>query len=217
MTTITVHNVQAPAPAGVPRTNAVSASADSKPSAPVTWACMIIVAVAVVGMWLLFAYVIKPKPIKIQTGYVPFAGLVVVTAALERLLQPLSMLFGVPSTAATADASSAKKTAAAAAADPAMTVAEVAPLVQEAADKQAPLDANKANRTVVFWAIASVLGVLVSGGFGFFLLQSVASATTPVNTFLDLAVTGLAIGAGTKPLHDLITSLQAKASTSAAT
>lgn len=62
------------------------------------------------------------------------------------------------------------------------------------------------------WAIASVCGLGLSGGFGFFLLQSVAS--TPVNSFLDLSVTGLAIGAGTKPLHDLITSIQTKAATS---
>ena len=33
-----------------------------------------------------------------------------------------------------------------------------------------------------------------------------------VNPDLDLAVTGLTIGAGTKPTYDLITSLQAKAS-----
>jgi hypothetical protein len=44
-------------------------------------------------------------------------------------------------------------------------------------------------------------------------LQSVS--TTPVNSFLDLAITGLTIGAGTKPLHDLITSMQVKASSAA--
>src|ERR1700722_4531565 len=81
---------------------------------------------------------IKPSVIQLKARYVPFAGVVVVAAALERLLEPL----------------------------------------------------------------------VLAGSFGFFLLQSVAS--DHVNRALDLVVTGLAIGAGTKPLHDLITSIQSK-------
>jgi hypothetical protein len=83
----------------------------------------------------------------------------------------------------------------------------------EAADKQAEADKLREKRTIIFWAIASICGLGISGGFGFFLLQSVS--TTPVNSFLVLAITGLTIGAGTKPLHDLITSMQVKASSAA--
>jgi hypothetical protein len=80
-----------------------------------------------------------------------------------------------------------------------------------AADNQAQVDARRTQRAMIFWAIASTCGLVLYGGFGFFLLQSVASPHTHVNSFIDLAVTGLTIGAGTKPLHDLVTSVQTKA------
>ena len=89
----------------------------------------------------------------------------------------------------------------------------VAVKATEAADAQAKADRLREQRTIIFWAIASSCGLGISGGFGFFLLQSVS--LTPVNSFLDLAITGLIIGAGTKPLHDLITSMQAKAAAAA--
>jgi hypothetical protein len=84
---------------------------------------------------------------------------------------------------------------------------------RQAAADQAVADARRTERAIIFWAIASICGLGISGGFGFFLLQSVASSH--VNTVLDLAVTGLAIGAGTKPVHDLITSIQSKAASGA--
>jgi len=40
------------------------------------------------------------------------------------------------------------------------------------------------------------------------LLKSVGVASAPV--WLEILVTGLAVGGGTKPLHDLIKQLQAK-------
>ena len=99
-----------------------------------------------------------------------------------------------------------------AAADPAQTAESVQPMVEQAAADQASLETLRTNRAVLFWAIASILGVGISGGFGLFLLQTIA--TSHVNSLLDMAVTGLTIGAGTKPTHDLITSLQAKAGSS---
>lgn len=95
-----------------------------------------------------------------------------------------------------------------AAANPAMGTGQVQELVDLAAAAQAQVETLRSNRAVFFWAIASVCGLVISGGFGIFLLQSIANG--PVNPYLDLAVTGLTIGAGTKPTHDLIASLQAK-------
>jgi len=43
---------------------------------------------------------------------------------------------------------------------------------------------------------------------GLELLKSVGVASAPV--WLEILVTGLAVGGGTKPLHDLIKQLQAK-------
>jgi hypothetical protein len=209
MAVVTVSNVEQVA-GGAAHTNPVSASKAAGPLSPsvITWS-MVAVAVALVGMWFGYKYGIKPTTIGIAKNYVPYAGVVAAAAALERLLEPLSQVL-MPTTAAKNTAAESKTVAQADAANPATTAADVQPKVQQAASDQADVQTLRNNRAVLFWAIASVCGLGISGGFGLFLLQSIA--TGHVNSFLDLAVTGLTIGAGTKPTHDLITSLQAKAS-----
>jgi hypothetical protein len=170
---------------------------------------MVAVAAAAVGMWFAYRYAIKPTTIGIAKNYAPYAGVIAAAAALERLLEPLSQVL-MPSTTAKTTAAASKTAAQADAANPLVKATDVQSKVNQAASDQADLETLRTNRAVLFWAIASICGVGISGGFGLFLLQSIA--TGHVNTFLDLAVTGLTIGAGTKPTHDLITSLQAKAS-----
>ncbi len=277
MPTVTVSNVEKHQDTGTTTTTPVSSSKAAAPaSAWVTVPSMIAVLAAIVGMWFAYKYVIKPSTIGFAKNYVPYAGVIAATAALERFLEPLSQIVmqgkvqagaagstpgaagtsgatassqvaGAPGKAAPSAAGTvepgrprlanplmqkilrqgpggqtgAKKTlkqeaaeskarAQKAAADPQQTAGDVQPLVDQAADDQASLDTLRTNRAILFWAIASVCGIGISGGFGLFLLQTIA--TSHVNTLLDLAVTGLTIGAGTKPTHDLITSLQAKAS-----
>jgi hypothetical protein len=91
---------------------------------------------------------------------------------------------------------------------------------------------SQANRAVLMWATAAVLAMLACASFGIFLLRSIEtpsavqgstasasvhsssaapSAPGPAknpNRLLDLLVTGLVVGAGTKPLHDLISQIQ---------
>jgi hypothetical protein len=105
---------------------------------------------------------------------------------------------------------------------------------------------SQANRAVLMWATAAVLAMLACASLGIFLLRSIEtpsavkgstasaavrsssaapSAPSPAknpNRLLDLLVTGLVVGAGTKPLHDLISQIQttsgkSKASASATT
>jgi len=209
MAVVTVSNVEQVA-GGATHTNPVSASkATAPPSPSVITPSMVAVAVAIIGMWFAYRYAIKPTTIGIAKNYVPYAGVVASAAALERLLEPLSQVL-MPTTAAKTTAAQSKTAAQADAANAQTTAADVQPKVEKAASDQADVEALRNNRAVLFWAIASVCGLGISGGFGLFLLQSIA--TGHVNSFLDLAVTGLTIGAGTKPTHDLITSLQAKAS-----
>jgi hypothetical protein len=93
---------------------------------------------------------------------------------------------------------------------------------------------SQANRAVLMWAIASTLAMIICAWVGIFLLRSVetpsstASAaaralvkpasgggtTTLPNRWVDLVVTGLVVGAGTKPLHDLISNIQTSSSNS---
>ncbi len=96
--------------------------------------------------------------------------------------------------------------------------------VKLAAAAQADLDQRRADKTIAYWALASVLGVMLSATLGLYLLHTVglrgdglsaggAWTGSPWNAagirhMLDLLATGLALGAGTKPLHDLISNLQ---------
>jgi hypothetical protein len=209
MAVVTVANVEQVA-GGATHISPVSASkTPAPPSLSVIIPSMAAVAVAIVGMWFAYKYAIKPTTIGVAKNYVPYAAVVAASAALERLLEPLSEVL-MPTTAAKTTAAQSKTAAQADAANPQTTAAEVQPKVLQAASDQAVVDTLRNNRAVLFWAIASICGLGISGGFGLFLLQSIA--TGHVNSFLDLAVTGLTIGAGTKPTHDLITSLQAKAS-----
>jgi hypothetical protein len=251
MAVVTVTNVEKTPETGAISTSQISANraADSASTTVVVWSMASVVVVTAV-MCVMYRYVIHPKPITLVKSYVPYAGVIAVSAGLERLLQPLSEKFmqnppspsgsaspaqvapgaqqgdpgaqGDPAPAAAAPAGpqpTMKKIAAdsmteakQAAADPAVGAGQVQKLVDIAASAQAQVETLRTNRAVFFWAIASVCGLVISGAFGIFLLQSIASG--PVNPYLDLAVTGLFIGAGTKPTHDLISSLQAKSGSS---
>lgn len=63
----------------------------------------------------------------------------------------------------------------------------------------------KADRAKVALGVTSLLGVVASGVFGLFFLQTIGIEAS--NT-VDTLVSGLLIGAGTKPLHDFIDLLQ---------
>lgn len=99
----------------------------------------------------------------------------------------------------------------------------------EAAAAQTAHHRSQSARAVLMWATASVLAMLVCASLGIFLLRSVeapgpakttaSSAPSPArdpNRVLDLLVTGLVVGAGTKPLHDLITQIQTSSGSSKA-
>ena len=98
----------------------------------------------------------------------------------------------------------------------------------------------QANRAVLMWATAAALAMLACATLGIFLVRSIEapsavngstasasmrsspagpSAPSPAknpNRLLDLLVTGLVVGAGTKPLHDLISQIQTTSGTSKA-
>jgi hypothetical protein len=93
-----------------------------------------------------------------------------------------------------------------------------------AAGAQAELDQRRADKAVAYWALATSVGLLLSATLGLYLMHVVGlqgdglaadgtwSGTmnaAGVRHSLDILVTGLAVGGGTKPLHDLISNLQA--------
>jgi ElaB/YqjD/DUF883 family membrane-anchored ribosome-binding protein len=63
-------------------------------------------------------------------------------------------------------------------------------------------------RTVIFWAVATIVAMLGSASLHLYFLHSVGISSA--SRWLEVLATGLIIGAGTKPLHDLTTALSAR-------
>jgi hypothetical protein len=61
-------------------------------------------------------------------------------------------------------------------------------------------------KTVWLWSLATLLALLACAWFGVLLLTAMGVQDVP--RWFDLLITGLVIGAGTKPLHDLISMLK---------
>ncbi|HYJ70745.1 MAG TPA: hypothetical protein VEX15_24075 [Nocardioidaceae bacterium] len=75
-----------------------------------------------------------------------------------------------------------------------------------AAEMQASVQQYRRNSAVLMWGLSSSLAIIISASVGLALLHSVGVQDAPM--MLDIVVTGITIGSGTKPLHDLISSLQ---------
>jgi len=124
-----------------------------------------------------------------QTGtadFALFAGFYVAAQVIERLLEvvsPVLPLWSVPGT-----------------------------------DEATKAAHAKADRAALLLGVATVAGVLASCAFGLYFLAAVGigvettahGSVSTVPRWIDVLATGLIIGAGTKPLHDLITNIQNK-------
>jgi len=189
----------------------------------------VILAVGTVGAYYLWRGV-KPTDFMPSSDYAVYAGLFIMAMAVERVLEPFSGLF-VPSTKRKKAKSSVKAAHVAKVQASNADAATVAAARHQAAVAKKETHRSQATRAVLMWATASVLAMLACASLGIFLLRSVetpasaasASTTTTVltaspspgpspaknpNRVLDLLITGLVVGAGTKPLHDLITQIQ---------
>jgi NADPH:quinone reductase-like Zn-dependent oxidoreductase len=154
-------------------------------------------------------------------GLTIFAVFFVAASAIERLIEPLTLFYGQDkkadldakaakaketveaayvAQAAYLSADDAGKTVAKSKFDEAKSVAQNA-LVQAATAKAG---ANKitGNRAVVVWGAASAIGILGASMLKLYLLKQVGIASPPRP--MELLATGLIIGAGTKPMHDLV-------------
>jgi hypothetical protein len=131
-----------------------------------------------------------PLGYRVGSAWQAYGGLFVLAAAIERLIQPFSDVLG--------DAPQAPDSAA-------------APILSGTSLLFTKIDVrSKRNTAVVTWGLASGLGCLACALLGVGLLTAImgASSSTPAPA-LDVLVSGLVVGAGTKPLHDLITNIQA--------
>lgn len=84
--------------------------------------------------------------------------------------------------------------------DDSKTVAQTA--LDEAARAKAGSNRITGNRAVIVWAAASAVGIFGASMLKLYLLKQVGIASPPRP--MELLATGLIIGAGTKPMHDLV-------------
>lgn len=159
---------------------------------------------------------VRPSDFMPSSNYAVYAGLFIMALAIERVLEPFSGLFA-PST-------TKKKTQAVATAAKAARLSSTQPVgsaetigaQNKAAAAKSVHHGSQANRAVLMWAFASGLAMVICAWVGVFILRSVEASNTsnPPNRWVDLVITGLVVGAGTKPLHDLITNIQSSSSSS---
>jgi hypothetical protein len=138
-------------------------------------------------------------PFQIGNQTSAYAGLVVFSAAVERFLEPIAQW--IPGAKARSEYENA--VAAMSNGHPAMTLRDVAAA-------KAHQDRSQANRTILMWGVATAVATTAAGASGFYLLHMIAAAgwTATIPNWVDALVTGLVVGTGTKPLHDLITRAQ---------
>jgi hypothetical protein len=166
----------------------------------------IIVAVGTVIAWMLHVVVDPDPPVPVD-GLSTFAVLYVAAQGIERVLEPLSDRIQ-PKAAQSHERNETVATAKAMASDLSVNDTDREAALKAAANAKANLERRLAERTLLFWAIATALGTVLAGVLGLELLRSVGIPSAP--DWLEILITGLAVGGGTKPLHDLIKALQAK-------
>jgi hypothetical protein len=131
-----------------------------------------------------------PLGYRVGSAWQAYGGLFVLAAGIERLVQPFSDVLG--------DAPQTPET-------------EAPPMSAGSSLIFSSIDAkSKKNTAVVTWGLASGLGCLACALLGVGLLTAImgAGSSAPL-PWLDVLVSGLVVGAGTKPLHDVITNIQA--------
>ncbi|MET8351256.1 MULTISPECIES: hypothetical protein [unclassified Micromonospora] len=177
----------------------VAASQQAGPGAVV--AGFGLIAVGSVAGWMIWRSGAAAAKIQPKDTTAVFLTLLVFAAAVERILEPFSRW--LPGRAAEAALT--------------RTVAEVNGRVDSPteADREAVAVATaavaraKANRTIVAWGLASGLATVASSAGGFYVLHAVAGSDwNGVAVWVDAIVTGVMVGSGTKPLHDLINRAQ---------
>ncbi len=145
-----------------------------------------------VGAAIIFAVLLaEASDVKIEVGegFAPFAAIYIVAQAIERLIQPFTT-FTVG-----AEGKEVKKRNL-------LTAVET----EKKKEEQQGIEAIHSDRSMAYWAAATVLALLVCGALGLGLIHSVAHLTGGKGWTedLDVVITGIAVGSGTKPLHDLI-------------
>jgi hypothetical protein len=128
-------------------------------------------------------------PFQTDANFALFAAFIVVAGAIERFIQPLTAIL------------------------PPFKKGGKKGDEEEEKKEEEEL---KADRTLLAYGIALIVGIAVSSCFGLYFLETMGveiGTTTSGDKALrglDIFITALIITGGTKPLHDMITSIEKK-------
>jgi hypothetical protein len=191
--------VQAPSPAQSGDPGAAAAV----PSQPASFGAIVgafaLVALGAAGSWVMWQSGHRTAPIQMQDTTTLFAVLFAFATAVERLLEPFSRF--MPGQNGKAEV----ELAIAAMANQGHTYES---LTRVAAAK-ARMERGRSSRALVTWGFATALATVGSSAGGFYLLHSIAgTGWNGIQTWVDAIVTGIVVGSGTKPLHDVISRMQ---------
>lgn len=159
-----------------------------------------IAAAAFVMAWALHGN--SASTYRIDSHWGAFTGLFILALAIERALEPFSRRLGP-------DTTEAKK-----ARDQRLACIPVddkaaADKAQDAVNDQVEVDRCRRLTAVVTWGVATALAFLLCSELNITLMQAVRASSSGAPPFwADLLVTGLVVGAGTKPLHDLVSNIE---------
>jgi hypothetical protein len=141
---------------------------------------------------------LREAPIRVTSDVGIFGLLYIAAQATERLLEPFAA-FVLRSESAKDEVEVSLAAA--------MNSPDDPTVLQAAAEARERLEQRQRARAYVLWAAATVVGMLASATIGLYLIAAIAVDRGPVVP-VDILVTGLVIGGGTKPLHDLISRIE---------
>jgi hypothetical protein len=134
---------------------------------------------------------------RIDNQWSAFTGLFILALAIERALEPFSRKLG-PDTSKRTEAR-----------DRALASALADEVREIAVECQLAVDMCRRLTAVVTWGVATGLAFLLCAQLNITLMQAVRANGSGAPPFwADLLVTGLVVGAGTKPLHDLVANIE---------
>jgi hypothetical protein len=139
-------------------------------------------------------------PLRLAADMGAFALIYVVTQGIERALEPFTFWIHPVDKAKAAAKAAKEQIAVAPSADEAQQAA------RRSADNEALVNRTTAERAILFWLAASVIGIVVSGWLGLQFISMVLdqSSRGEVPRWFDVALTGFMVGGGTKLVHGLI-------------
>jgi len=172
-----------------------------------------LVVIAAVVAWWIYTKTDPGSLVVDADNFAVFAPFYIAAQAIERLLEPFASRWNNTTTEKSA-LKSAREEKKLLESPP---EGEKPPTSKQIEDATAAIEKAelalakaKASRAIPFWAFASTLGLLACSMLGLGLVAAV-SKEAPSGEFVrtvDVLLTGLAVGAGTKPLHDLISRLE---------